>query len=531
MDIKRFLMEYNASSSMTSRDMLVFDENSLYLGITKDKLMENAGASIARYIAANIKNVKEKHVIIFCGTGNNGGDGLVAARHVSSMAKRTTVVLIGLPRNIRTPEARANWDAIKQCSLSINSIIVKDSRFLPEIEEKMLNERDLVIVDALLGAGIRGKPREPIASTIKLINTIKNSLGAPVISVDVPSGISADDGNALGIHVEATSIITFHENKPGFIKDPGLGKITSVMPIGIPPEAAWIVGSGDAIALLHRNRRPAASIKGMNGKLLIIGGSEHYSGAPSLAAIAAQRCGVDLVDVCAPSTISKIVRAYSPDLIVTPLEGSYLSLDHVPIIEEKINWCDTLLIGPGLGRSEETFEAAIETCNLAIKNNKALIIDADGLKAIQKRVSIVNSENVILTPHSGEFSILSSVDKKEMSSLEKKLENASKFMKGKLFTMILKGPQDIIINGTRCKINRTGTPAMSVGGTGDVLAGISAGLTSLYNQKDEDIFDVACVAAHVNGLIGEKIENKIGGPFITASMMLDEIGKILSTFN
>jgi len=511
---------------MTSEDMFVLDENSEDLGIPKDKLMENAGAAIARVILDVFNPLDEKNIRVFCGLGNNGGDGFVAARHLARFAKSTTVYLIGDPSLIATAEARSNWNALSREPYSICTVIIKDSSKIEDVEK--LDARS-IIIDALLGAGIKGDVREPVASAIRKINALRKESRCPVIAVDVPSGLNMDDGTMGNVFVSATRSVTFHLQKRGMVGKKDITGPVDVMPIGIPPEAEWLVGKGD-VKRLFKKRRDPRSVKGMNGKVLVIGGSKQYSGAAILSSLAALRCGVDLVNLCMPAPAAVVARMASPDLIVTPLEGSSITERNVSELENRISWADAILIGPGMGRESGTVDAIMASCESVVKTGKKLVVDADALKAIANNTTAIDNPNVILTPHAGEFAIVSGKKASNLISLEQRLIAARDFTQGIHCQLILKGPEDVVMNAHRCKINITHTPAMTVGGTGDVLAGIAAALASRYGMSTELMFDVSCAAIHVNGLAGLAAEHKVGGPFITASMMIDEIGKILSSF-
>ena len=518
---------------MTSEEMFVFDENSEDLGISKEKLMENAGASVASFIKRNFIDLEKYIVYIFCGTGNNGGDGFVVARHLARFTKKIIVYLAGRPERISTPEAKNNWDALVNCKNSVQIETIDDSTRLNYLTQFIIAsnqfDQNVLIVDALLGSGIRGDVREPIASIIRLMNKMKQKYSIPIVSIDVPSGLNMDTGKASNVKVDADSTITFHLPKVG-ISNKNAGDCR-VYPIGIPPEAAWIVGKGDVKLCMKKIRREATSTKGMNGKLLIIGGSNQYSGAPSLASLAAQRCGVDLVNACVPKSIINTVRAYSPDLIATPLHGSNIKEKDLDILEEHVAWADTILIGPGAGLARETQDTIINITSSAIDKGKKLVIDADGLKALKGQLDIINNSNLILTPHAGEFSILSGITiESNENPLESRLKAASEFAKNRKCVLLLKGPVDIIINDDKCKLNYSGTPAMTAGGTGDVLAGISAAFASLWHSDRYNAFQVACAAAHINGLVGELVEIELGGSFLTASDMINSIPIILSKF-
>lgn len=247
--------------------------------------------------------------------------------------------------------------------------------------------------------------------------------------------------------------------------------------------------------------------KGQNGKVLIIGGSEDYTGAPALAAMAALRSGCDIVVIAAPEKTAYAINSLSPDIITKKLVGNWLSLVHVPVLLEMSEEFDCVLIGPGLGQKKETMEAVKVLCK-EIKKPK--IIDADAIKAKPLL------RNCIVTPHAKEFEIL--FGKKPTKA------NAVKAA-GKNRIVLLKGPVDIITNREKLVENKTGNNGMTVGGTGDVLAGLCAGLVS----QGMSLFKAGSEAAKINGLAGDLLLEEMGYGFI-ASDLLEAIPLVLRKF-
>ncbi len=511
---------------MDSGDMFILDENSAQLGVDKRTLMENAGNAIARFINDAFGPASRRNVVIFCGLGNNGGDGFVAARHLAGFGHVVHVVVAGDPRHIATPEASANWTALENCPWSIRRTVIHDSTAVRDLPNP---GDDAIIVDALLGSGIKGAVRQPVAACIDHMNTLREGFNVPVIAVDVPSGMNMDDGSVASVFNRATHTITFHLPKVGFTSKDGITGKVHIEPIGIPPEAGWIIGRGDVKALF-KHQRGVESTKGMNGKVVVIGGSKQYSGAPVLAALAALKCGVDLVQLCVPEHVAVAARSISPDLIVTGLPGDDISLSSEEAMQARVDWADTVLIGPGAGRTDEVTETIRHLCGHASKAKKNLVIDADALKAIAGHLEDVNTGRTVITPHAGELAALAGLNPAAVKSMENKLDVLQTLLKESKITCIVKGHQDIVATTHELKINLTGSPAMTAGGTGDVLAGITAGFSALFSKTSASQFKIAAAAVHVNGLLGERAERTQGGPFITASMLLDHVGEVLSTF-
>ena len=242
--------------------------------------------------------------------------------------------------------------------------------------------------------------------------------------------------------------------------------------------------------------------KYIHGILLIIGGGEFYSGAPALTGMAAFRAGVDMVRIIAPKRPADIIANFSPNLAAFPLKGDYLSKEHLPILLSMIESSkiisqgrSAVVIGGGLGRSEEVKETVLEYIS---KVDEPIVIDADGIHAISKNPKIINNKDCLLTPHSYEFYILTKREVEDLKT-EEKIKIVKEEAKKLKTTILLKGRVDIISNGDETAINKTGNPAMTVGGTGDTLAGI-CGCFLTWNIKS---FTAACAAAYLNGRAGD----------------------------
>ncbi|MFW6305003.1 MAG: NAD(P)H-hydrate epimerase, partial [Candidatus Saliniplasma sp.] len=310
------------------KEVAVLDRNSEYRGVPPKRLMENAGKGLAEEIR---ERYPDKDIIFLCGTGNNGGDGYVAARYLGEWIglERVTVHLIKGPDGVRSKLAKENLDKL-------------DCRIIEDIDRDRIEDR--VVVDALLGTGLKGTIREPYRGVIQNINEFARD----IVSVDVPSGLGAD------IQVEADLTVTFHDVKEG-MEEENCGEIV-IKDIGIPEEAESFTGPGE----LQLYPTPGSSShKGDNGTLLIIGGGP-YTGAPALSGFAAYRTGVDLVHLAVPSSIRNVVAGYSPSFIVHPLEGEKVAEEHVDELLELSHNVDAVLLGPGLGNDDSTMEACRE---------------------------------------------------------------------------------------------------------------------------------------------------------------------------
>ncbi|TQD28335.1 NAD(P)H-hydrate dehydratase [Methanolobus vulcani] len=463
--------------SVTSSKMRAIDANCAYIGLSPVQLMENAGAAIAREIISKISSGK---VLFVAGRGNNGGDTFVAARHLAMNENyEVRLILLGNSSRIRTEESRQNFSLLSYSGLTELKEIA-DSKEL----EKYAGWKDSdIIVDGVLGSGIKGAPREPESTAIDLIN----SSNSYIISVDSPSGYDLD-GEEVVKSVVADITITFHRMKTG-LEIPGSEKYAGqviVAPIGVCKDAEEYVGMGDLMSLVHRNRD---SHKGNSGRVLIIGGGAYY-GAPALATMAALRTGADIVTVAVPENVADIVASFSPNLIVIPLEGDRLNPSNIPVLKNLIETHNVAVIGPGLGREKETLDTVEQLLPLCRK----AVVDADALFGL--KLPLESEGKFILTPHSAEFSRLSGSEiPKELDS---KKDVVSSFASEKDVTLVLKGKTDIISNGSVTRLNRTGNAGMTVGGTGDVLTGITGALFAV-----NDAMDAASCAVFISGAAGD----------------------------
>ncbi len=477
--------------------MRALELNSEYFGVSQLQLMENAGHHVALEIASRFKS--DESVAIFCGLGGNGGDGFVAARHLSSMGFKVTVILAGKAREISHGAALENWNALQFLRESVSIHEVIDSSLVLETTAE-------IVVDALLGIGTKGKLKPPILQLVKKIN----ALDAFRVAVDVPTGVDSDTGEVLGDAVEANLTITFHKTKKGLENaKKHVGELV-VKEIGLPKEFEKFAGPGDV--LLVTKPRPSESHKGDFGRLLVIGGSETFSGAPALVALSALRTGVDLAYVATPEKTAYAISSISPDLITIKLEGKHLNLNNIPALEPYIEMANAIVLGPGLGLHPETREAVKAVVRTVERAAKPLLLDADGLKAFaefKRRLKVP----LVLTPHVGEYAILTG--KKLPEALEEKVSEVKKTAGELGAVILLKGPVDIISDEKRLRLNFAGNPGMTVGGTGDLLSGIAGA----FLAQQTDPFEAAVAGAFVNGAAGDFVFEEKGYHMVATDLI------------
>jgi len=476
-------------SMLTSERMAVVDRNAVYLGVPPEQLMENAGAALAREAARD----EPDDVLVLAGTGNNGGDALVAARFLEHEANVTTV-LLGRATNIRTEESRSNWDVLE----------VSDARLVELRDSAEIDAIDFdvdAVVDGMLGVGVSGALREPVASAVKRVNASE----AHVVSADVPTGVNPDAEERSGEYVDGDSVVAFHDEKP---VHSSLDVRVVVADIGIPDAAEEFVGEGDLTLL----RRDPESHKGDHGKVVVVGGGP-YTGAPALTATAALRAGADLAVVVAPEHAAETVASFSPNLITRPLKGDTLKPRHVEEVVAEADDADVTVLGPGLGAADETLRAVREI----LPNLDRAVVDADALREID---AVRDDAEVIATPHAGELARHVGDVPKDWRERRDVVRDFAQEMD---VVTLLKGHYDVVSDGEKTRVSRTGNPGMTVGGTGDVLAGVCASLSARLNA-----FDAACVGVFANGRAGDAVVEERGYG-MTATDLVEAVPGALKT--
>ncbi|MCJ7571420.1 MAG: NAD(P)H-hydrate dehydratase [Candidatus Thermoplasmatota archaeon] len=504
---------------LTGKEIHVLDINSEFYGVPTIKLMENAGKNIADFINKKLK-LKQKNIIVFCGTGNNGGDGFVAARYLSEK-NNVTVFLSGKTNDIKTDISKKNYEKIK----NNKKIEIHDINDTLKIID-LISKNDLII-DAILGIGLSGEIREPYLTIVKIINNSKNKT---IISVDVPTGLGTNN------YVKADYTITFHDIKK--IMNPTNCGDIMIVDIGIPKKAEEYVGPGELKTYYPIPKKE--SHKGDNGRLLIVGGGPYY-GAPALSSFAAERTGLDLVIIATPKKVAKAITSYSPLLIkpvklakhlakISPTlivkelnDEKNLVLSDIKIIEKQINKVDALLIGPGLGIEKQTQVAIEKIIKKFIEQKKPIVIDADAIRVVGKKQNLIKNTKTVITPHTGEFKHLTGVNLTD--DVKKRKEEVQKWAKKLGVTIVLKGPVDVISNGEITKLNDFHNPSMTVGGTGDVLAGIIGALLS----KGVEPFNAARMGIFINGAAGNLAFEKYSYGLI-ATDVIEQIPNVLKKY-
>lgn len=478
---------------ITTRDMRILEINSIGIGIPLRLLMEAAGKSVADEVVKRVGSSSNSRVIVLAGKGGNGGDGLVAARYLASKGFNVAVYLAYDPKLIEHPDTRFNYEVLSRMGSVEISVY----------ENNLVIEGSDVLIDALLGTGVKGEVRDPLR---KMIEESNNSRAKLRVAVDTPSGLNPDTGEVHGVAFKADLTVTFHGVKPGLLKRRDLVGEIVVANIGIPPEAWIYAGPGDAEVLVPK--RPRDAHKGSMGKIMVIGGSNRFTGAPVLAALASLASGADLAYIVAPTSTRNVIASYSPEIITLPYDEPYLKPNVLNNIIEYIDRINphVLIIGPGLGDEPDTLDTVGGLLELVLDRRLFAVLDADALKTI--KIGRKLSKSIVITPHRGEFTRISG--EKLLNDPFRDAELVKRVARELESVVLLKAPVDVVSDGDRVKLNRTGNPYMSIGGTGDVLTGIVATLIAHI----KDTFAAAYIGAYINGLAGDYLlkNNRLVSP-------------------
>ena len=472
-------------------------------GIPGMVLMENAGRAVFEK-ASELYNrdIHSGAIVIYCGKGNNGGDGYVVARYFQNSGFPVEVISICDPETL-------SGDALTNARICIKlGISIRHITGIAELDQL---QKPGLIIDALLGTGIRGFAKGLIAELISFIN----SCDAPVMSVDIPTGLSGDFMTVPGPVVKAEFTVTMALPKRAHIFEPARSFVGELIiaDIGIPLS----VQTREKIRLMHVEARDIIlprtagnENKYSAGKLFILAGSPGMTGAATLSALGALHMGTGLVVAGIPMSLNSIMEIKLTEALTQPLpetSSGSLSLKGMETISERIDWSNAVLIGPGLGRDPETLQLVMEVFALCNASTKPVILDADALFAISSARDIQQKmhENVLLTPHHGEFIRLSNASKKEMATEPWTCVQA--FLKDKSCVVNLKGSPSLVSGPTgTCFVNGTGNPVLAKGGSGDVLAGMCAGLMA----RGIPTIQAAITGNYLHGLAADLMAGELG---------------------
>ncbi len=454
------------------------DLNSEEQGVSVHKLMANAGRALAEAVRAAHKKRADAPIVLLCGKGHNGGDGFAASGVLGRWGIEHTVVLLCDHEEVRGV-ARGYLDLVPQ------------ERIKPWKGARKKVWQGALVVDCMLGSGIRDAPRAPIKDAIAWCQ----QHAGHVIACDVPSGF----GTPGCLHADET--VTFHARKQGMGKE--CGRI-QVADIGIPEDAGRI-GLGDLDAGFVRPNH--ASHKGDNGRVLVVGGGP-FDGAPYYAGMGAVRAGADMVHVATTAETARTIKAWGPALLVHAVtEAPILDAGALDPIEALLDRVDALVLGCGLGTSPETEHLARQIIEAAARRDLAIVVDADGLDAIDEALLGHHGARMVVTPHKKEFEDLTDTDAAD--------DEVAAFAAAHDVVVIRKGAVDIVAGPDDVRRCHRGHVTMTKGGTGDMLAGI----VGAFLAKGAKRFDAACAATYVAGCAGEIAAGLRGHGAITADMI------------
>lgn len=487
---------------VNSQEMKQLDKNTIeYFGVSPEVLMERAALSVFSEIKKRCK--KTDTVLVICGAGNNGGDGIAIARLLFLEGYEVSIYL-PVKRDKMTSETKAQYETAKKYKVPVIENLGKYN----------------VIVDALFGIGLS----RPLDGTLKELIKWCNSQDALRIAVDMPSGISADTGAVLGEAFRAKLTVTFGFAKVGQMLYPGAEFCGELLTADIGIDENSILGQKPEVCSFEDSDirkwfppRKKDSNKGSYGKVLVIGGSDKMAGAPFFSAKAAYKSGCGLVRIFTPKANRNILLTMLPESLVTDYDSKNPDL---PLLQESMDWADVILAGPGLGTGDS---AKMLMGEVLKRKDKPLVLDADALNILAGDMEQLkqSKSSILVTPHLGEMSRL--MGKKIPEIKESILDTAREFSEKYGVVCVLKDARTVIAAENGLFVNTSGCSGMAAGGSGDVLAGILAGLLAQKLSLEK----TALLGTFLHGRAGEAAARKKGDPSMTASDILEEISGVV----
>lgn len=476
-------------------------------GVPSLTLMENAGSAVTDHVLSHYGSAQR--IVVFCGKGNNGGDGFVAARQLHERGKNVRVIVLADSTELRGDAATMYR------KLPVEAVAVHSGE---ELGRAAASQADL-FVDAILGTGFKPPVKGVYAEAIQLLNRCD----APVVAVDIPSGANADGmAPQQGIVARANSIVTFTAPRPAHVFSLLTEGPTCVAPIGSPPEAIVsslrlnVITSTDIAPLI--GPRPANSNKGLYGHVLVVGGSLGKAGAAAMAGMSALRAGAGLTTVATAKSALPTVAAFYPELMTEPLPetaAGTIATEAGLRIDELLKNVTALAIGPGISRDPHTTTLVR---SLVANAKLPMVLDADGLNAFQGHTQEMDGSGrtLVITPHPGEMARLAACSTKDVQN--DRLGVARHFAREHNVIVVLKGNRTLVVKPDgEAWVNTTGNPGMSTGGTGDILTGMVA---AMIGQHPSDPMLAVCAAVHLHGLAGDVMRGIMGEHSLVATDLL-----------
>jgi NAD(P)H-hydrate epimerase len=496
---------------VTADEMRAIDRaTSERFGVPSLSLMENAGTAVADFVMAQYPSAGR--IVIFCGKGNNGGDGFVAARRLRKAGRTVQVILLCDPAELKGDAAEMFG------KLPSAAIAVRSSEELKSDRVQIPLTAD-VYLDAILGAGFKPPVRGLYAEAIALMNASH----LPIVAVDIPSGADADAmAPQAGTIARADAIVTFTAPRPAHLFSTFTSGPTCVAGIGSPDEAIVsslhlnVITAHDLAPLLQP--RPADSNKGKYGHVLIVGGSVGKAGSVAMAGMAALRSGAGLATVATPKAALPTVAGFHAELMTEPLPqtaAGTIASTAAKTVRQLAKGKSVLALGPGISRNPQTaalVRGLVEKCEIP------LVIDADGLNAFQGHTRELNGKGrcLVITPHPGEMARLAACTVAQVQA--DRLGVARKFARDHNLIVVLKGYRTLVARPDgETWVNTTGNPGMATGGTGDILTGMIAGMIA---QSPNDPLLAVLGAVHLHGLAGDVMRESLGEHSMVATDLL-----------
>ena len=482
-------------------------------------LMENAGSNAAGYIINHYKNQIKYEVIIIAGKGNNAGDGFVIARHLTNKNIKVKVLTLFREKELKD-DALVNYSVLKnQKEDNLKIVYCGDAKDL----KKEIQEDNKIIIDAIFGVGFKGQPDNRFKDIFDQINKLK---GKFIISIDTPSGLFRYDQDTPSVKADLTLTMGVKKFHSLFYKGrENTGKY-EVEEIGISDTEFTTYNSRKIFEIGEKDIRMILPVRNINsnkyssGKVFILSGSVGLTGATYLCSMSALRAGSGAVITGVPESLNAIMETKMTEVMTLPLNETKektLSLNCYEMVKKRIEWADTVLIGPGISKNEETMELVRK---IVKENNINFVIDADAVSAFRGKLNLLKNRKIILTPHFGEFANLIGLSPDELKS--NFFEYAYSFAKEHRLILVLKNSPTIITDGDGFYINSTGKENLATAGTGDVLSGIISGLYS----TSKNILSSAIAGVYIHGKCGDRLYRKDGSSSTIAGDLIKIIPEI-----
>ena len=485
------------------------------LGLSTEILMENAGHAVCE-VARKEFGVRDRRFIIACGGGNNGGDGLVAARLLHSLGAGVRVTLL-VDESVFCGAARANLQAALRCGVPVQRIQTADDLHLGRSCD--------VVVDAIFGTGLSRRPEGLQAEVIERLN----EAALPILAVDMPSGVDGDTGTTPGAAVRAMCTVAFGLPKRGNLLAPGrelCGKLY-VSHISFPPSLYGSVGEVVTGEMVPLPARPLESHKGMYGDVLLVAGARSYLGAPYLATMSFLKAGGGYARLATPSSLASLLGVHTCEAVLVPLqetgEGT-VALSNLDALRAMAGRVDMVVIGPGVSLHEETQELVRRLVSDAAV---PVLVDGDGLSAIAHNPACVSGRHAptLLTPHVGEMARLLRITPAEVEKDRVSAVREAVRLYGA--TVLLKGSSTLVADAhAPVSLNLSGNPGMATAGCGDVLAGTIAAMCG----SGLDLRSAAEVGAFIHGMAGDLAAEAKGQDGIVARDVMEHLPAALRLY-